>query len=422
MSDTIKRLDLQFGSFACSVQGFDDPVQPVQQVLQALQNLLEETPELGDSGIQFDAGAIDQLIGEIARRADIDEKNVEIVPGLIIVHRRDNGATGYPDTDEDAFDDTNYRREHSDAAEFGDVDLDVTEATGGSEDGGASEDGGDSDPGYVNIFSPGGGFGGAAKPQTGIGLFTNCADDTVDPDGGDVDRPDDPFAARLKDTVSPSVEDTGERSDDAPGDREPARDIFANDTSDEAGNATAENIFADPMELTTPAESGTEIATINFFSTASDGDRDRDDALGDADNLFADGTSEDAAEEPEPEPQDELPVRGEALFGRTEDQPEVDDSDEGYTAAGIAKAADAKSVPDLMVSSAAWMVLIQGQTTFTRSEVVAVFETIPGEHPKTLEARIRGFGKAVRNGQLVQVEEGVFGLSRAELEKFQRML
>ena len=43
-----KRLDLQFGSFACSVQGFDDPVTPVQQVLQAMQ-LAEKTdrPALG---------------------------------------------------------------------------------------------------------------------------------------------------------------------------------------------------------------------------------------------------------------------------------------------------------------------------------------------------------------------------------------
>ncbi len=60
MSDATKRLDLQFGSFACSVQGFDDPVQPVQQVLQALQNLLEETPELADAGISFDAEAIER--------------------------------------------------------------------------------------------------------------------------------------------------------------------------------------------------------------------------------------------------------------------------------------------------------------------------------------------------------------------------
>ena len=68
------------------------------------------------------------------------------------------------------------------------------------------------------------------------------------------------------------------------------------------------------------------------------------------------------------------------------------------------------------------MVLIKGQTTFSRKEVMGVFETIPGEHDNTLQSRIRGFGKAVRNGQLVMVEDGVFGLSRRELERFQRVL
>ena len=52
-------------------------------------------------------------------------------------------------------------------------------------------------------------------------------------------------------------------------------------------------------------------------------------------------------------------------------------------------------VADLMVSAAAWMVLIQGQTAFTRREVIDVFEGIPGEHSKTLEARIKGFVRPI---------------------------
>jgi hypothetical protein len=51
-----------------------------------------------------------------------------------------------------------------------------------------------------------------------------------------------------------------------------------------------------------------------------------------------------------------------------------------------------------------------------------VFETIPGDHPKTLEARIKGFGKAVRNGQLVAIGDGVFGLARTQLERFESVL
>jgi hypothetical protein len=133
---------------------------------------------------------------------------------------------------------------------------------------------------------------------------------------------------------------------------------------------------------------------------------------------------EDTREDPGADPgePDEESERVETLFGRSEDQPEVEEADEGYSAAGLAQTAGAETVAELMVSAAAWMVLLQGQTTFTRREVTDVFETIPGEHSKTLEARVKGFGKAVRNGQLIMVEDGVFGLSRTELERFQSLL
>ena len=66
MAEGTKRLDLQFGSFACSVQGFDDPGEPVQQVLRAMQHLLEESPDLATTGIAFEADTIEQL--EVSQR------------------------------------------------------------------------------------------------------------------------------------------------------------------------------------------------------------------------------------------------------------------------------------------------------------------------------------------------------------------
>jgi hypothetical protein len=100
----------------------------------------------------------------------------------------------------------------------------------------------------------------------------------------------------------------------------------------------------------------------------------------------------------------------------------VEEADEGYTAAGLAQTAGAETAADLMVSAAAWMVLIKGQTTFTRRDVIEVYETIPGKHSKTAETRVKGFGKAVRDGQMIMVEDGVYGLSRTELERFQLLL
>jgi len=389
MSDAIKRLDLQFGSFACSVQGFDDPVQPVQQVLQALQNLLEETPALADAGISFDAEAIERLVGEVARRADIDEENVEIVPGLIIVHRRGSDYAGQDDGGgawaqpfiAGAADTGDTEAPGSDLAAAETSDAETSDA----EEGAA--------PGFVNIFTPGGDADAGYEPDT-------------EPEAADDSSPEDA----------------------------PLRDIFA-----DTGESTGGSVFADPMAANTGAEPGGEPVDredpVNLFEAPDHADESGDEpgdsgpgdsGSGDIGNVFASVDSEDAGEETPADPgepdEDEDSERVETLFGRSEDQPEVEEADEGYTAAGLAQTAGAETVAELMVSAAAWMVLIQGQTTFKRRDVVEVFESIPGEHSKTLEARIKGFGKAVRNGQMIMVEDGVFGLSRTELERFQLLL
>ena len=407
MPGTIKRLDLQFGSFACSVQGFDDPVQPVQQVLQALQNLLEETPELADAGISFDAEAIERLIGEVARRADLAEENIEIVPGLIIVHRSGDAASGDSKAHDEAEDEAWSRPFVAGVADTGDAEASGAEdadaaAPDESREPEAAED---AEPGFINIFTPG------AHADVDAGAETGAADP-------------DPYA---------TVEDApGDGSGDAPG-----RDIFA-DTGESAGGS----VFADPMAANSGAEPVGEDAPVNFFSAPDHADEiegepgasgpgdsgPSDSGPSDSGNVFAsveaedagEGAGEDAAEDPgEP---DEDPERVETLFGRSEDQPEVEEADEGYTAAGLAQTAGAETVDELMVSAVAWMVLIRGQTTFTRHDVIDVFNTIPGKHSKTLEARIKGFGKAVRSGQLIMVEDGVYGLSRTELERFQSLL
>jgi hypothetical protein len=401
MSGTTKRLDLQFGSFACSVQGFDDPVQPVQQVLQAMQNLLEETPDLARAGLAFDSDEIERLTGEVARRADLDEGEVEIFPGLIIVRRTGDAAEAVAG-DEAA--------EESDAQAPWDesfADEDDTEDAVPADSG---------DPGYINIFAAA-----AAGPSTAVEDAEVPADDYGTGDDAvssaeSADVLEDSFAARLEraalgDSDQPDADPfaAGDDGDDGADETGAAsvRDIFAERTGLAGGS-----IFADPM-----AEAGSDGGGNLFASDTASGAVD-DDAP--AQNLFADGSADDGEDDGEDDGGDS--GRVESLFGQAEDQPEDEETDEGYTAAGLAKTAEAKTVPELMVTSAAWMVLIQGQTSFTRKDVIKVFETIPGEHAKTLEACIKGFGRAVRNEQLIMIEDGVFGLARTELERFQRLL
>jgi hypothetical protein len=384
MAANTKRLDLRFGSFACSVQGFDDPVMPVQQVLRAIQHLLEETPELSDAGISFDAEAIENLIEEVARRADLAAEDVEITPGLIIVHRGENEPVAeYPG------DETGTEREAW-SRPF----------TGGK--GNGADAGGAEQPAYVNIFAQQGEGGGgdfAAIPDSDADAVVEAPEETTD---------------LVADRLSRAYEDAPEPEDAATG---PAglRDIFA-ETADAGGG-----VFTDPM-----APAGADMMPedddpepLNLFATSrlQSPDVDQPRAGG---NIFAEfATQGDAGADPSG---DDEAGRVQTLFGDTGDQPEPEEAGDGYTVAGLAKAAGADSVSDMMVSAAAWLVMLQGVTSFTRRQVMDAFDQIPGEHEKSLEARIKGFGKATRNGQIVMIKDGVFGLSQDELDRFERLL
>ncbi len=402
MSDSSKRLDLRFGAFACSVQGFEDPVQPVQQVLRALQTMLEETPDLAGAGIAFDAEAIEQLAQEVARRADLAESNVEITPGLIIVHHgdgRSQAAAESEPAEDESWDRPVLRSDRlrsgslRASAPQDDAAFDAPDEAPSSE--GAAE-------GYVNIFAPR-----AAAHTNGRSMFSGDAGEAdgypdaaaeTGPAAGD----DDPLEARLgrlAEEVGLSrdiLRAGGDYSEgEAPGS---GLNIFTSG-GDSDDHSESLNLFSDPTESDT-RESGGDAYD------AGPG-RSGDTALTrfDLRSRLADPMSP-PPEEPEPEP---------------EEVPEVAAA-EPYTAEKLAKAAHAKTVEDLIVCSAAWMVLMRGQTKFGRRDVLEVFDKLPGDHPTTLEAKIKGFGKAVRNGHLIAITDGVFGISRSDLEDFQRLL
>lgn len=385
MPPTAKRLDLRFGSFACSVQGFDDPVMPVQQVLRAIQHLLEETPELSDAGISFDAEAIESLIEEIARRAELAAEEIEITPGLVIVHRGENDVSARMarEADAGAGADPGETRGEAWARPF---------SAGGEPVAGEAASG-EAKPAYVNIFAARG-AGAARKAARNVEAAPEDIHDTAgDDEGGDGsaiaeardgDAPDPVAQDRLRDIFAEAIGDPegslfSERLSGDEDDGEPLN-LFARSrvrAGEETRDEVDEPIFG-AFELRGDPEPG--------IGRASEGWTDRDDPAGDSAEPLPAGI------------------------------------DAGYTVAGLVQAAGATTVPDMMICAAAWMVLLQGKVSFTRREVLEVFDQIPGDHEKTLEARIKGFGRATRNGQLVAIEDGTFGLSQEELDRFERLL
>lgn len=91
-------------------------------------------------------------------------------------------------------------------------------------------------------------------------------------------------------------------------------------------------------------------------------------------------------------------------------------------AAGIAEMAGAQSVADQLAAAAGWLTLVNGQPRFSRREVMTVLETIPTDQPRELADRIKGFGKLVRSGVLILVDDGVFAMAQTERDRIQLLM
>jgi hypothetical protein len=92
------------------------------------------------------------------------------------------------------------------------------------------------------------------------------------------------------------------------------------------------------------------------------------------------------------------------------------------SASDIAAKAGGENTVDLLAASAAWLTIYQKTPQFTRREVMQVFDTIPGDHARTLEARIKGYGKLLRSGTIQLVDDGVFAMSPEAVASFEDII
>jgi hypothetical protein len=95
---------------------------------------------------------------------------------------------------------------------------------------------------------------------------------------------------------------------------------------------------------------------------------------------------------------------------------------EGPSAADLASLHADPSVAGQLGASAAWLTLVKRQHRFSRREVMEVLESVPSDQPRSLADRIKGFGKLVRSGHLVLIDDGVFALAQPQRDHFQALL
>lgn len=73
----------------------------------------------------------------------------------------------------------------------------------------------------------------------------------------------------------------------------------------------------------------------------------------------------------------------------------------------------AASLPDLLEASAAYETLVKGESLFSRQQILKALDDLGQNRDYTTEARIKSFGKLLRKGSIVRVEDGKFALSHS---------
>ena len=537
MAETGKRVEVHYGAFSCTIEGYDDPAEEMRGVLAIVQRLIAEAPALADAefGLDDDQFArLDQALAD--RRAAHGDQ------GMIVIRSGDRAAGDAEDAEiladaaqRDGEEEAALRpdQEPADAsgphpspaihpapaaavaeATFASMATDETDATDAREHAGDEAPLGEEQPQEPatsaalfaapaaeiaeSAFS--GDFGGVAKPaQADDDAGGEAGGDAGDADLVSADEAAAEQAQTEPDMAAPRLagetgsggeaesffdaepplreEDAGPR--DATGGRE--------DESEADGEPTGWTApWGQAPEPSTDAERGAEpLPRVNIFAPppadapeprrepdpepdeertrviaapspeplaslrrkpgpaaveataaarwesgeAEEPDEVLDDGAGDWLPGGADRDRSEAAADGPEAASDTTENRLAALITRYQSgahEREAEAAEHaatgGISAAELADRFGAADVADLLAASAAWLALAGGRPQFSRREVMEVFETLPGDHPRTLEARIKGFGKLVRSGTLVLVEDGAFAMPARERERFHELM
>ncbi|MEM6946127.1 MAG: hypothetical protein AAF565_20465, partial [Pseudomonadota bacterium] len=78
---------------------------------------------------------------------------------------------------------------------------------------------------------------------------------------------------------------------------------------------------------------------------------------------------------------------------------------------------DARTPGEQILCAAAWLTFAENKPRFSRRDAFAVVDAIPGEQVRNLETRVKGFGRLVRDGAIIQLGADIFALSERELDR-----
>ena len=77
MTDSAKKVEVRFGAFACTIEGYDDPVAQMREVLAMMQRMISETPALAEAA-EFNADDVKDAL-----------KEGDTTPGVVVIRSAD---------------------------------------------------------------------------------------------------------------------------------------------------------------------------------------------------------------------------------------------------------------------------------------------------------------------------------------------
>ncbi|MEM7746103.1 MAG: hypothetical protein AAF409_20605 [Pseudomonadota bacterium] len=409
MSKTEKKVEVRFGAFSCSIEGYDDPVDQLRDILGMMQKMIAETPALADASHEVDAEPdLDALETAAADPAAVGG----------VAMPTEVSASGRPDVS---------------AAE------DITDEIAAGDSASSVDRPSGSAPFFV-----------AAEPDL------DALVETLPPRD---DTPAEPATAATESEPVPEMAAAAPRRPFNIFAPPPDRAVVNGATPTTPPSQT--NIFTAPAVIAMPDPAPEEVpgptATLVPDATPLDPVPEepaasapaapvreaQEPALPDIDSAYS-AVDQDGPEQPEspttPDPETPPPTTGSlqsalepahdpaetAAPGDTDPPPASDLPNtpmlDAPSASELAKRAGDSTIAGQLAASAAWLTLVKGQESFARRDVMEVLETIPSTDPRELADRIRGFGRLVRAGRLVLVSDGFFAMTQPDREDFQRLI
>ncbi len=83
---------------------------------------------------------------------------------------------------------------------------------------------------------------------------------------------------------------------------------------------------------------------------------------------------------------------------------------------------NAATLTDLVEVAAAYTTLVEGQPSFSRRTVLSMIDEVAADKGYSAEVRIKSFGKLLRAGRILRVDDGQFALSREAINSFEEKL